>query len=79
LERRNFRKVIRTVLELLTLVAVLLKCAVVDPHGALRNINSAALEVACPPPGHGENQDISMPKFVEHTCSVASFEVKLEV
>ena len=27
-----------------------LECAVVDLHGALRNINSAALEVACPPP-----------------------------
>jgi hypothetical protein len=33
--------------------SVALECAVVDLHGAVRNINSAALKVACPPPGHG--------------------------
>jgi hypothetical protein len=33
-------------------------CAVVDLHGALRKINSTALEVACPPPEHGrKNQE----------------------
>ena len=34
---------------------VALKCGAVDHHSAARNINTSALEVACPPPGIGAN------------------------
>jgi hypothetical protein len=52
-------EIIRTALELWSSYAfgsVALECAVVDLHGALPNINSTALGVACPPPGIGANQ-----------------------
>jgi hypothetical protein len=48
-------EMIRIALELWSSYAVgsaALECAVVDLHGALPNINSTALGVACPPPGH---------------------------